>query len=154
MRNNRDVQDALQESFVQIFKSIKQYDSARSAFHTWATRITINCSLKLNQRLYKIDSQPIEEGHGALSHIPCVLSRLNDETLIEFIKQMPEQWFVVFNLNAVDGYSHKEISDILGIHESLSRQRLSRARKWIKERMTEGGELKETKLNPSLKRKL
>jgi len=141
LRNNTDIQDALQESFVNVFKSIESYDASKSEFHTWATRITINCSLKLNARHYKFESEQLPEDSPQLSRIPCVIEKMDNEELLNYLQKMPEAYLTVFNLNIVDGYSHKEISEILGIHESLSRKRLSRAKTWIRERLTREGEV-------------
>ena len=140
LRNPSDLHDALQDSFVNVFRAVETYDESKAEFHTWATRITINCTLKLNQRLYKVETNELIEESALISHIPCVLDQLNDEDLLAYLKRMPASFLEVFNLHLVDGYSHKEIADMLDIHESLSRQRLSRAKKWVKERMTEQGE--------------
>ena len=66
---------------------------------------------------------------------PGILERLSDEDLLRMLKRMPREYFEIFNLNVIDGYSHREIAKLLTIEESLSRQRLSRARKWIVERL-------------------
>jgi RNA polymerase sigma-70 factor (ECF subfamily) len=141
LRNTSDLHDALQDSFVNIFKSLEQYDPAKSEFHTWATRICINCALKKNKVMYKIETDELPESSKQISHIPCVMEQMNDSELLSFLEKMPKDYLTVFNLYMVDGYSHREISDLVGIHENLSRQRLSRARAWVKERLTAEGEL-------------
>jgi RNA polymerase sigma-70 factor (ECF subfamily) len=133
------MQDALQESFVNVFRSIEQYDASKAEFHTWATRITINCALKLNKQMYRVESEELEESAQQLSHIPCVLEQMDDSELMIYLQRMPVDFLTVFSLHLVVGYSHKEISELLGIHESLSRKRLSRAKAWMRERLTEDG---------------
>lgn len=138
--NEEDVNDALQESFINLFRFIASYDDSRSEFKTWAVRITINCSIKLNKRLPTLEMNGYDEVEWEDSHIPCVLDKLSNEDLIEVLRKMPREYFEVFNLNIIDGYSHREISELLGIHEDLSRQRLARARKCVSSRITEEGE--------------
>lgn len=141
--NNSDLDDALQESFVNIFNHIDQFDPSKGAFMTWAVKITINCSLKLNKKMYKLKTTEIGNGSAQKVIEPVVYSDMNNDEMIRFLRRMPNAWFEVFNMHVVEGFSHKEIGEILGIDESLSRQRLSRARKWLNDqRMSETGEKK------------
>lgn len=135
LNNASDIRDVLQESFISIFKNIKQYDASKSGFKTWATRITINRCLKNNIRGKKSRTQeliiPLHEETTA----PDILKKLSDEELLIWFKKMPEQYFQVFNLFVIDGFSHQEIAKILNIEEALSRKRLSRSRVWLKKRI-------------------
>lgn len=141
--NTSDLDDALQNSFVNIFRHIDQYDSDKGSFKTWAVKITINSSLKLNEKMYKLKTTEFENGAGHESIEPVIYDDMNNDEMIEFLQGMPNSWFQVFNLFVVEGFSHKEIGELLSIDESLSRQRLSRARKWLKDRLvTEKGERK------------
>ncbi len=62
---------------------------------------------------------------------PDVLNRMNANELLKLIDQLPEGYRMVFNLNVIEGYAHKEIADMLGIEESSSRSQLTKARKHI-----------------------
>lgn len=130
--NPNEVQDVLQEAFLAIFRNIHQYDPGKGAFKTWASRIMINCCLKHNERSLKY-RQLNEQNFRERSIDPSVYNKMNAEELLENLKKMPAIYFPVFNLFVIDGYSHKEIASILNIDEASSRQRLSRARKWIKD---------------------
>lgn len=131
LRNTDLIKDVLQESFIDIFKNLEKYDSQKGAFHKWAVRITINATLKYNQRVnlgkqeeFLVDKHDIIQPSQALE-------KISDETLLNILKQMPKGNFEVFNLYVIDGYSHKEIARILNISESLSRKKLSRAKSWL-----------------------
>jgi len=126
-------QDALQESFVKIFKSLEKYDSNKGHFKSWASRITINTCLNLNARLIR---EPVEE---ISEHIIVTekfeyydLSQFTNDDLLMFLKNMPSSYREVFNLYVIDGYKHKEISQLLSISELLSRTKLSRAKAWLR----------------------
>lgn len=137
LNNATDLQDVLQDTFIKIFSKIDQYDSERSQFKTWAVKIAINCCLKSNVKTAKlITTQFVAEQHGVLVR-PEILSKLSDQDLLAFFKTMPPKYFVVFNLNVIDGFSHKEIAALIGIDESLSRKRLSRARAWLQSKKGE-----------------
>jgi RNA polymerase sigma factor (sigma-70 family) len=66
---------------------------------------------------------------------PTVLGKLSNEELLLWMKKIPENYYAVFNLFVVDGFSHQEIAKILRIDESLSRQRLSRGKAWLKDKL-------------------
>ena len=131
LNNSTDVKDTLQETFINIFLNIDKYDSSRGQFKTWAVKICINCCLKCNHKVVKLNTkQFILEQHNR-SINPEILAKLSDEDLLIFLKKMPQACFEVFNLHVIDGFSHKEIASLLKIKESLSRKRLSRAREWL-----------------------
>ena len=123
-------QDVLQESFMVIFNKIEQFDPQKGQFHSWAGRIVINNCLKQNKsgmRFFQFRS----DKHDVQAD-PDVVSQLSNEELIRFLKTMPEKFYEVFILFVVEGYSHEEISEMLGIKVNLSRKRLARARAWLR----------------------
>lgn len=128
-------QDVLQECFIKLFSYLKQYDIQKASFKTWATRIAINCCLDHNIRQHKIPVQELILPLHEQTIKPQVLKKLSNDDLLTWVKTMPKLYYIVFNLYVVDDFSHKEIAEILGIEEAVSRQRLSRARKWLKKRL-------------------
>jgi len=131
------VKDALQESFVKIFKNIESYDIQKSNFRTWSSKITINTCLKLNQK-YK--SQKLKVVNSEMyEHVQLTytVDSFNKEEILSWLKKMPTQLYEVYILYLVDGYAHQEIADNLSISVELSRKRFSRARAWVKQRVNE-----------------
>lgn len=135
--NESDLKDALQNTFINIFKGLKQFDVEKASFKTWSTRIAINCCLKRNAKHKAQATQEfiVDLHESAIS--PEVLDNLSNTEIIKWLKGMPPQYFEVFNMYVIDGFKHSEIADILGIEESLSRQRLSRGRAWLKKKLPE-----------------
>jgi len=140
-RDQYSAKDILQESLIQILKSIPNYKE-QGTFEAWMKRITINTAIKFfdkssfKNELYTIDNQPT-------SSIPSeAYSNLAAEELWSLIGQLPENFRTVFNLHAIEGYSHKEISEMLEIKESTSRSHLTRARSLLRKILTKSDKIR------------
>lgn len=128
-----NAKDVLQETFIRIFKAIKKFEYKNDArFVAWMKQILIRESLQWIRRK-KIVFQEIEEGmqHRA----PVILEEMNTQDLLEVLRELPSGYRTVFNLYAIEGYSHEEIGQILNIDKSTSRSQLSRARKMLQHRL-------------------
>ena len=123
-------QDVLQESFIVIFNKMEQFDPQKGAFHSWASRIVINNCLKQNKSAMRFVQLQLDKHKESVD--PEVVNLLSNEELIRFLKTMPQKYYEVFNLFAIEDFSHEEVGEILGIKVSLSRKRLARARVWLK----------------------
>lgn len=126
--------DMLQESFIRIFANIEKYQPTGS-FEGWMKTITTRCALqwlnKYNLRQDLLKSYAPEE--RALE--PEVYEKINAEDIILLIRELPVGFRTVFNLHVIEGYSHKEISEMLSIEESTSRSQLGRARKLLQKKI-------------------
>ncbi len=127
-RDSESANDALQESFINIFKYINSYSGVGS-FEGWMKRIAVNCTITFQKKNFKIHYEP-NVLHDSSQHceIPDVYSTLGKEDILCLLSELPKALFVVFNMHVVEGYSHKEISKMLSISEGTSRASLSRAR--------------------------
>lgn len=132
LRDTSYVKDVLQESYVKIFKNIDKYDFNKAPVKQWAAKITINNCLNYNKRVIGIPKEEFVIEKHQTSVTPAVLQNWSHENMLTVLKRMPEGYFEVFNLFAIDGYAHDEIAAMLGISEALSRKRLARARNWLK----------------------
>jgi RNA polymerase sigma factor (sigma-70 family) len=121
-------EDALQETFINIFKYISTY-SGSGSFEGWLRRIAVTKSIEINKKFFKVNLFPIEaEINHADVVIPDVFSTLGEKDIQLLLEQLPKNQYVVFNLFVVEGYSHQEIGEILSVAEGSSRALLSRAR--------------------------
>lgn len=133
-RNYEDAEDTLQDSFIVIFKKIKQF-KGEGSFEGWLKRITINTALQKYRKkspLQLVKEQEIEEEIEAIDFED---ESLELSFLLALIQQLPDRYRLVFNLYVLDNYSHKEIATLLEITESSSKSNLSRARKILKEKI-------------------
>lgn len=127
-----EVKDCLQIIFMEIFKSLKNFNPEKSQFKTWLTRITIN-QILMHKRKSQIQYEDLEDGKINLIdrsfEIP-VEAKMDEKIMHELLSKMPKKYISVFNLFIIDGYSHQEIAKKLDITESTSRVMLHRGRSW------------------------
>jgi RNA polymerase sigma factor (sigma-70 family) len=131
-RNNTEAQDNLQEGFLLIFEKIKQFDF-KGSFEGWAKRIVINNILQQYRK-----SSFLEIVTDNIPDIPDVEvdeSAVSLDYLLSIIQELPDRYRLVFNLYAIDDFSHKEISEMLNISIGTSKSNLSRARFILKEKI-------------------
>ena len=135
-KNRADADDVLQESLIRILKSIDSFSPSKGVFEGWARKIAINTALKyFDRNCFK--KQVIGLENASYQSIePTIFSKMQADEMMIMIKNLPDGYRQVFNLYAIEGYSHKEISQILGIGESSSRSNLTRARKLLKTQIT------------------
>jgi len=131
LKNREDAQDCVQVGFSIVFRKIDQYDASKGAFVSWTTRIFINESLRvLRQRKMRFDE--LSDSLYLEAHSTSPLDNLNAEDILSRINMLPDQMRVIFNLYEIEGYSHKEIAQMLDIAESSSRTYLMRAKMKLK----------------------
>lgn len=126
-------QDVLQETFIRIFRHLAQYDVQRASFKTWTTKIAINCCLQQNQKQQTTDELIVPLHEQRID--PAILYQLSDQALIQWLRRMPRSYYDVFNLHTIEGFAHPEIAELLAISEEVSRQRLSRAKAWLRKHL-------------------
>jgi RNA polymerase sigma factor (sigma-70 family) len=129
-KTREEAEDVLQDAFMKILDKIS-YFRGEGSFEGWMRRIMVNTALRSkDKRIMKFEpgnlEDVIEPSIGSV-----VLGDMNVKEIMKLINQMPEGYRLVFNLSAVEGYSHKEIGKILGINESTSRSQYARARKYL-----------------------
>lgn len=136
--NDRETaRDLMQDGFVKIFTSIGSY-SGIGSFEGWMRRIFVNCALEYLRKSdvlkesFDLDNapEPVQPGSSAISDMSA-------KELMELIGRLPVGFRTVFNMFAIEGYSHKEISEKLGITESTSRSQYTRARQMLQKRILE-----------------
>ena len=133
-RNYEEAQDNLQDAFLTILKKIAQYKN-KGSFEGWMKRIVINTAL---QRYRKQDVfQIIDEESLKEPEVEVNEEELSLPFLLQIIQELPDRYRMVFNLYALDGFSHKEISEMMNISVGTSKSNLARARKILKIKVEE-----------------
>ncbi len=127
--------DVLQDAFINIFKHLQQYNPERGSLEGWMRRIVINMALKkLNKRSFTHE-KPTDQFEDIQLH-PNVYNHLEAEDILQLIASLPDGYRQVFNLYAIEGYSHKEIAEMLGIQEGTSRSNLFKAKKILRTKLS------------------
>ena len=127
--------DVMHDAFITLFSKLESY-KGEGSFEGWARRIFITASL---MHLRKKDALKYAEDvqtHGNdMGYNPSVMEKIDAHTLLKIVSQMPAGFRTVFNMFAIEGYTHQEIAKELGITEGGSRSQLSRAKIWLKEKL-------------------
>jgi len=125
--NAEEAEDMLQEGFVKVFRKLDSFRSEGS-FEGWVRRIFVNTAIEHFRR--KNYLQPITEREEATvegSYL-SVLDNLAERDIIGLVQQLSPGYRTVFNMYVIEGYTHREIADALGISEGTSKSQLSRAK--------------------------
>ena len=122
--------DILQDGFIKLFTKIDSYTGAGS-FAGWVRRIFVTTALEyLRQKDALKQSSSIEEYSNLIVDTDLsILDKISADDLMNCIAKLPDGYRTVFNLYAIEGYSHIEIAGMLEINESTSRSQFMRARK-------------------------
>ena len=130
-KDSSEAKDVVQNTFVKVFTQLDKYDSGKGAFQSWIVRIAVNEALLIKRRDKKYFYP--EEPHEVLdkSVDSPIFSSMGIEEIKKIVNALPEGYRMIFNLFVVEGFSHSEIGELLGINEVTSRSQLLRARKAI-----------------------
>ena len=134
-RNREEAEDCLQEGFIKVFNAIKTY-KGEGSFEGWIRKIMVNTAINIYRSSQNMDaSKDIEEVSNFISISSSQTDNLSSEYLLNMIMELPEGYRQIFNLYAIEGYSHKEISNMLEISEGTSKSQLSRARAILQQKI-------------------
>jgi RNA polymerase sigma-70 factor (ECF subfamily) len=129
-----EAEDVLQESFIKIFNNLKGY-RGDSRLDFWIKRIVINTAINSQRKkLYMYPMVDVDDLKNEYSNSKA-LSNFEMEDLLKMIRQLPTGCQTIFNLFAIEGYSHKEIAEMLEVSEGTSKSQFARARKLLQSKI-------------------
>ena len=127
-KNQMEADDILQEGFIKVFTNLKSFRNEGS-LEGWIRRTIVNTAINLYKKNLKHQKDTdLEQAEVIQNQETNSLEKLSVQELLKLIMELPTGYRVVFNLNVIEGYSHKEIGDLLKISENTSKSQLSRAR--------------------------
>ena len=138
--NADDAQDLLQEGFIKVFRNLDKYRGDGS-FEGWVRRIFVNTSIEQ----YRKKSLALQKATDVENVVMedkewNVLDKLAERDILKMVQELSPGYKMVFNMHVIEGYSHKEIADMLGINEGTSKSQLARAKavlqKMVEDRLT------------------
>lgn len=137
VRSLNEAEDVMQEGFVKVFNCLKHF-KGDSSLRTWMTRIMVNTAISYfhTNKKFSMESDvsvPLQTEEVVVFQF----HQYDTEKLMEQVRQLPDGYRLVFNLFALEGYSHKEIGEKLGIAESSSRSQFARARQLLIQKIAE-----------------
>ncbi len=132
-KNREDAEDMLQEGFIKVFTQIHQYRN-EGALEGWIRRIVVHTCINILKKNKKF-TDSVDIIHATSVHIKedMIPSIMQAKQVVECIRTLPLGYKTVLNLYAIEGYSHKEIANMLDIEESTSRSQYTRAKAMLEE---------------------
>lgn len=130
-------EDILQDGFVTLFSKLDSYSGAGS-FEGWARRIFVNTALmSLRKKDALKNTEDLDVAWNVASNDPSPIQKIGNDDLLKMVASLPPGFRAVFNMYIIEGYSHKEIAEALGISETTSRSQLQRARMLMQSKIKE-----------------
>lgn len=143
-----EADDMLQEGFIRVFNNLKNF-RGEGSLEGWVRRTIINTAINIYKRRVRQGIKTNLDNIGDRAEDKSfIIEKMTADELLEVIRKLPEGYRTVFNLNIIEGYSHKEIGEMLDISESTSKSQLSRARKVLRNRLKSKKDLKQRGKKP------
>jgi len=142
-KNKMEAEDILQDGFIKVFLNLKNYRHEGS-LEGWIRRTMINTAINQYKKNIKamreLDIQTLEIRDGKIED---VLDQMSAQEILDYIQDLPPGYRIVFNLNVIEGYTHKKIGEMLNISENTSKSQLFRAKRALQKKII-------SKRNPDL----
>ena len=137
VNDKETARDLTQDGFVRVFTSIHTYTGTGS-FEGWMRKIFVNCALEYYRKSDVLrEADDLEATAELVTPNPSAIADISAKELMQIVHELPAGFRSVFNLFAIEGYSHKEISEMLHITESTSRSQYTRAKQLLQRRIRE-----------------
>lgn len=132
--SKQEAEDILQEGVLQIYKDLGQYDFKKSNFKTWSNRVLAHAALKfLKKNSFQKLFVELDATESDFRFDDQLMSHISANEILSYIQELPTGYKLVFNLFAIEEYTHKEIAEQLNISIGTSKSQLFKARKMLKE---------------------
>ena len=131
-RNKTEAEDNLHDSFMTIYDKIGQYNF-KGSFEGWLKRVTVNTVMQKYRKEQYLNV--VSENYGDEVEIEEERNDISLSTLLQYIQDLPNKYRLTFNLYVLDGYSHREISEMLGTSTGTSKSNLARAKMILREKI-------------------
>ena len=129
--------DVLQDGFVKVFTSLSSYSGVGS-FEGWIRKVFVNTALEYLRKSDVLrEATDLDNTAELVEPDSSVISDLAAEDLMRLIQELPSGFRTVFNMFAIEGYSHKEIGEALNITDSTSRSQITRARQLLQQKIND-----------------
>ncbi len=130
--NDKDIaKDVMQDAFVKILTNIGQFKFT-GPLEAWIRRIMVNTSIQFYRSSISLKEVELSEAHGEVRYDET-FSKLSKDEILKLIQNLAPGYRTVFNMYVIEGYSHAEIAEMMGINENTSKSQLSRARVILQE---------------------
>ena len=135
-RRRADALDILQNSLIKIFMKIKQFDENYGSFIAWSSRIVVNESIMfLRKQMKYMTTEELTDSYYDMAEEDQSFESLDSKVLTKLVQRLPDGYRLVFNLYAIEGYTHKEIASILEISVGTSKSQYFKAKNMLRKQI-------------------
>jgi RNA polymerase sigma factor (sigma-70 family) len=134
--NADDAQDLLQEGFIKVFRNLAKFRKEGS-FEGWIRRVFVNTAIEHYRKKVNLNSIGDREEQTIADTSLNILDQLGEQDIIQLVQELAPGYRSVFNMYVIEGYSHKEIGEIMGISEGTSKSQLARAKAILQKKVEE-----------------
>lgn len=134
--NSAEAEDILQEAFIKVFRNFDRFDAQKGNIEQWIRRIVIHKAIEFWRKNQRNPFVSTEKMHEEPIFAAEIEEQMDAEAVLHLIATLPERSRIVFNLYAIEGYSHREIAETLNINEGSSRTYLTRARQYLQTQLS------------------
>lgn len=132
-KNEQDAMEVLNTGFYKVYRNIAKYDDMKAGIYTWIRTIIVNSCLDfIKSKTGRIKQGELDQA-ASFDLPPDVFVKMNAREILNLVRQLPPATQAVFNLSVMEGYTHKEIGELLGISDGTSKWHLSEARKTLQQ---------------------
>lgn len=134
--NADDAQDLLQEGFIKVYRNLEKF-RREGSFEGWMRRVFVNTAIEHYRRKVTLNTIGEKEERSIEDGSWNILDQLAERDIIALVQELSPGYRSVFNMYVIEGYSHKEIGDILEISEGTSKSQLARAKAILQKKVQE-----------------
>lgn len=139
MQDQDEAEDVFQDGFVKVFSKLNKFNG-KGSLEGWIRRIIVNSCLDQIRKNKKFKQNvSMENVSNYVEFDGYIIEQLGEQDLLKIIEGMPDGYRVVFNMFAIEGFSHKEIANELNVSENTSKSQYARARAYLKKKLEEYG---------------
>lgn len=128
-RNEQDALEVLNTGFYKVYKNIERYDASKANLYTWIRTIIVNSCLDFIKAKTGRTVQEELDQAAEVDLPPDVFTRMSASEILQLVRQLPPATQTVFNLYVMEGFTHKEIGQMLAIKDGTSKWHLSEAKR-------------------------
>lgn len=131
-KDRAEAEDMLQEGFIKVFQNIARFKNEGS-FEGWIRRIMVFTAINFFKHRSRKFQEDLDHEEADAPYHDGIVEKISAKEIIALVQQMPEGYRMIFNLYAVEGYTHKEISEITGVAVGTSKSQYARARAYMQQ---------------------
>lgn len=136
MSNRHDAEDMLQEGWIKVFKQLHSFNSEKGSFYGWIRKVFVNTNLEyLRKKRLNFTELSEQDSKMNFSYEEDIFGVMTIKEIVELLQSLPNGYRSVFNLYVIEGYTHKEIGQILKISSNTSKTQLMKARQMMQSKV-------------------